>query len=375
MRYQQKIMAAICIAGLAALAAGDDVQALAGPGDGGSIAYDINDQGTIVGTSSDRSVLHATTWDSAGTGSFLGAADEYDSSVANAINNNGLIVGYSELGSNGFRTATSWDGGRINDLGADMRASGSTFASGLNDNGTIVGGGAINPGFGKGWVWTGSTGGQVAGTLYQLGSNRAINNMDIIVGHSAFFGDPDRIHVSMPDGRGGYITEDIAPPGFNFSIGTAVNNNGMIVGHTNYGTDGAWQAAIFASDLSGPPGPPMLLGSLDGLNTSEANDVNDNGMIVGYSWDGTHSGLDSRAWAYNNGTMFDLNDMLDSNSSFALLIEATGVNSDGDIVGYGLLHDGTTSAFLIEGFVPAPGTTALLALGSMAIGRRRRTGC
>lgn len=50
--------------------------------------------------------------------------------------------------------------------------------------------------------------------------------------------------------------------------------------------------------------------------------------------------------------MHDLNDLLGDGSDFEILSRATGVNNDGDIVGWGRLRDGSVGAFLIEGYAP-----------------------
>ncbi len=366
------ITAALSIACISGLAMAQNVTALQGPFGGDTVAHDINDLGQVVGQSNSGLSISTTVWDSNGVGMNLGAASGYDTSFGYAINNSGQVVGYSEITATGHRSATLWDNGRITDLGADLGAVGSSVARDINNLGQVVGSASFFGAFSEGFLWD-STGGGAVGTLGMGGSNLGINNNGVMVGHSFFFGDPDTASIAMPDDRGGYLTADLGPAGFNFSIATAINDNGMSVGHTNFGTDGAWQAAIFTTDLMGPPTPPTLLGSLDGLNTSEANDVNDHGMIVGYSWDGTHSGLDSRAWAWTQGTMYDLNNLLDEDSMFSLLIEATGVNNNGDIVGYGQLHDGSISAFVIEGFVPAPSALGLLAAGGIMGARRKRT--
>jgi probable HAF family extracellular repeat protein len=371
--YVRHTTIALIVSSLSAMSHAD-VVALQGVDGSASHALDINDNGYVVGYSGHFDSPRATMWDSSGIASFLGEITGSEFSVANAINNSNQVVGYSEDSDNfGFRTATLWDGTRMTDLGADMNAVGSSFATDINEQGSVVGGGAIGPGFAKGFYWNPSDGGQVAGTPYMGGTNRAINNMEIIVGQSFFFGDPDNAMVSAPDGRGGFETQDIAPPGYNYSVATDVNNTGMIVGNTNYSTDGAWQAAIWSVPAPGADAPlPTLLGSLDGLDTSEANAVNDSGLIVGYSWDGTHSGLESRAWAWREGVMYDLNDLLDEHSSFSLLVEATGVNAHGDIVGWGVLHDGSYSAFVIEGFVPAPASFGVLLTAGLIGSRRRR---
>lgn len=348
------------------------VSSLQGPTTGNTRAHDINNLGQVVGINYTDTSENATVWDASGVGSNLGSIDGYDRSYGYALNNLGQIVGYSEVAATGTRTATLWDNGRITDLSREGSNISYSVARDINDLGTIVG--AANTGgiFANGFVMD-TNGLQIAGTQYMGGSNLGVNNSNAMVGHSFFFGDPDTASFATPDNRGGYQTQDLGPSGFNFSLATAVNDNGMSVGHTSWNLTDGWQAAIFSHSLDGPVGFPTLLGTLDGLNTSEANDVNNNGMVVGYSWDGTHSGLESRAWAWNEGVMYDLNDLLADDSQFALLIEATGINDFGDIVGYGLLNDGSVSAFVIEGFVPAPGTAGLLALTSMFASRRRRS--
>ena len=51
---------------------------------------------------------------------------------------------------------------------------------------------------------------------------------------------------------------------------------------------------------------------------------------------------------YGINNLNDLNHLLKRNSSFRILIRATGVNENGDVVGYGKLHNGDTRPFLIE---------------------------
>lgn len=357
---------------LLALGASADVVVLSGTGVNDARAHDINDNGLIVGQSSTAFGTFATTWDLMGNRSTLGNASGYDSSIAYGVNNNGQVVGSSQLDT-GFQTATLWDVNGVTDLGDDMRAAGISLAWDINDSGLVVGQGAINPGFSKGFVWDRTNGGTVAGSLYQGGGNLGVNNDGVFVGHSFFFGDPDTAMISFPDGRGGYVTEELGPNGFNLSIATAISNTGISVGFTNFGTDGNWEAAIFTTDLMGPPGPPMLLGTLDGLSISEANDVNDAGMVVGRGWDGEGLGRHDRAFAWVNGIMYDLNDSLEIGSEFAFLAEATGVNNNGDIVGLGVLHNGDIAGFVIEGFVPAPGAASILAMGALVTVRRRRS--
>jgi probable HAF family extracellular repeat protein len=330
-----------------------DVVNLPSLGGNFAIANDINNNGEVVGVSTMPAGLgtFATRWDASQTATNLGALGSSEISEANAINNNGEIVGYSEDAS-GLRSATLWDGrgGMVDVHSAIGSVNGPSIPWHINDNGVIVGQANINPGiFSKGFVWDQTNPAQVAGTdLYPGGANFGINDEGVLVGSGFFFGDPDDALMAVPDGRGGYDYPLINPLGFYFSQARAINNNGMIIGHSSYqSTTDGWNAVIFTGD---DRDPAQVLGTLPMLNTSEGLDVNDNGMVVGYAWDGAGNGIDPRAWVWVDGTMFDLNELLDDRSEFEILSRATGVNDNGDIVGFGRLFDGSTGAFLIEGF-------------------------
>lgn len=321
------------------------------PGD--AFAEDINDNGEVVGQSLFAGFgMRPTRWDAGGNATNLGLLSGGTTGTAYAINNNGEIVGISEDGS-GLRKATLWDGrGGVVDVHDAIGSSSTSVPWHINDAGVIVGQANISPGiFARGFVWDQINPAQQAGTdSYAGGANYGINNDGHIVGAGFFFGDPDDALLAMPDGRGGYEYPLINPLGFWFSQARAINNNGLIVGHSVYNsTTATWNACIFTGDEREPV---QTLGTLPTLDTSEGLDVNDSGMIVGYSWDGTGNGIDPRAWVWVEGTMYDLNDLLVEGGEFEILSRATGVNNNGDIVGWGRLFDGTVGAFLIEGFAP-----------------------
>ena len=367
----------IALIALAGSVQGQTIERLDSLGGAGSIAYDINDLGQIVGESllAGDSVSHATIWNN-GVASDLGGLSAGDNSVAWAINNNGVAVGSNDL-STGERTAALFQGGSVTDLGATVGAQGNSVAWDINDSGVVVGQAPINPGFGKGFVWDAANGAQAVGTIpgYQGGANKAINNDGVIVGHSFFFGDPDDATLALPDGRGGYDAFSIGPSGFNVSFATAVSESGIVVGHTNgaglASPTGGWQAVIYEPDGRGGTNY-IPLGFLDGLSISEATDVNDDGLVVGFGFDGDGLGILPRAFAWYDGVMTDLNDLLTPESDFVNLTQATGVNAHGDIVGFGETRTGELAAFVIKGFVPAPGTGALLAMAGVLGARRRR---
>jgi probable HAF family extracellular repeat protein len=85
------------------------------------------------------------------------------------------------------------------------------------------------------------------------------------------------------------------------------------------------------------------LGTLPGDSKSGALAINDRGDVVGVSRN-TSGG--ARAFLWQNGVMTDMNDLIPANSPLLLLF-AAGINSRGEIVGYGIQKStGETHAFL-----------------------------
>lgn len=346
----------IVIASLCAFAGTSHAQSVTrlmplSPGD--AFAEDINDNGEVVGQSLFAGFgMRPTRWDASGNPTHLGLLSGASTGSAYAINNNGEIVGLSEF-SDGLSKATLWDGrGGIVDVHDAIGSTSTSVPWDISDAGVIVGQGNISPGiFARGFIWDQTNPAVQAGTdLYPGGANYGVNEAGVVVGSAFFFGDPDDAMMAIPDGRGGYDYPWINPFGRYFSQARALNENGMVVGHSGYNsTTNTWNACIFTGDERDPV---QTLGTLPNLDTSEGLDVNDLGMIVGYSWDGTGSGIDPRAWVWVDGTMYDLNELLVEGGAFEILSRATGVNNHGDIVGWGRLLDGSVGAFLIEGFAP-----------------------
>ncbi|MEZ6241898.1 MAG: GC-type dockerin domain-anchored protein [Phycisphaerales bacterium] len=346
----------VCGAGLALIAAcgsavaGGTVVRLPSLGGTDCLAWGINDQGQIVGESNlaGDAVAHAVLWDK-GVATDLGAwGAPGDPSHAEAINNLGQIVGYSELPS-GVRECILWAPDlSMRNLGQEMGSTGSSIPWDINENGEVCGQAPLSPGFAKGFIWDDANGGRTFGTVggYMGGANRGMNNTSVLVGHGFFFGDPDTAMMASPDGRGGWDAVEIGAAGFNLSIATEINDAGTIVGYTNAG--GPWNACVFTPSEHDPF---VTLGTLPELENSEAYDVNEAGVIVGYAWDDDFL-LDPRAWVYVDGEMHDLNELLLGRGAgeFAQLFFATGINENNDIVGYGLTTDGAIAGFLIEGY-------------------------
>ncbi len=329
---------------------GGEVSLLPSLGGTNSRAWDINDSGQIVGTAElpTDAGSHGVLWED-GVVTDLGVwGAPTDLSHAQAINNQGQIVGYSEIVATGAREAVLWAPDlTMRNLGQEMGAFGSSIPWDINEQGEVCGQAALSPGFSKGFIWDDANGGRTEGTvsIYMGGSNKGLNNGGVLVGHGFFFGDPDMAMLASPDGRGGWDEFEIGPPGFTFSIASEISDAGVVVGFTNADSPGPWNACIFTQEAPGY----VSLGTLPQLENSEAIDVNESGLIVGLAFDNDFA-LPDRAWAYLDGTMHDLNDLLYAGSEFQVLLGATGVNEHNDIVGYGLTKSGALAGFLIEGF-------------------------
>ncbi|GAA2374282.1 hypothetical protein Cme02nite_03350 [Catellatospora methionotrophica] len=105
------------------------------PGTTSSVATDLNEHGVIVGNSSGNSASRAVRWKN-GTMTDLGTLGGPTAS-ATAINNNGWIVGNSNVDDYGTRHGFLWRPGQpmldLDSLGSD------SFAADINDAGVVIG--------------------------------------------------------------------------------------------------------------------------------------------------------------------------------------------------------------------------------------------
>ncbi|HEU4679823.1 MAG TPA: hypothetical protein VFS35_09910, partial [Terrimicrobiaceae bacterium] len=218
-------------------------------GGANSTANAINDLGQIVGSSGAPSPAvgsRATLFRTTGNNVDLGGLGDDTTSRANDINNLGQIVGEAEIQSN-------------------------------NTPATIVTRATLFSGTGTGNIDLGDS--------FLTGvpsSAAAINNVGQIVGYRE--NGSRRAAVFSP---GGSITELGTLPGGNFSQATAINDAGLIVGVGNALPPRLeYHGAIFQGfnnnvDLGVLPEHSGTGAGRDGF--SRASDVNNAGMIVGYS--------------------------------------------------------------------------------------------
>jgi probable HAF family extracellular repeat protein len=292
-------------------------------------ASGINDAGTVVGTTFDRSGhARATSWGSDGERLLptFGGSDSY----ALAINNMGNIAG-SATDAGGIAHAFLSSSDSLVDLG-DL-GGGWSSAYGVNDSLDVVGYSMTSSGTFRAFMWS-----------------------------------PERGMVAIPT-LGGVN-----------SYAFGVNAGGSVVGAANTAR-GSNQAFLYSGSRLNS------LGTLGGAQ-SFAYGINSLDYVVGYSDDAAGR---SRAFVWTGGVMYDLNAIVGNIEGWSLTA-AYAINDRGQIVGTGTFN-GATTAFRLDllagsqgaglqrltndaAAVPEPSTISLLAAGlaSFVVWRRRSNG-
>ena len=339
----------------------------------GSYARGINDSGLIVGygttavpaASTKANFNHAfisngTTFTDIGTlgPSTLTLANGVttaNNSIAYGVSNSGYVAGYGTNAQNGAATAVTFHAFRFN-------SNTETALSGADDLGVLAGG-------------TSSYG-------------YAVNNAGTVVGRTTLGGTTD--YHAFRDNLNGTMQDLGTLKGY--SEGLAINSAGTIVGdsYDGAGSTGAQEAyRLTVGENSITTADKLFPGTGAHVGTigSSATGINDAGIIVGYfNVDTTLSGYTYHAFVYgnqgydvNNYQKYDLNNYLLNGTGWTLQY-AEGINSAGQIAGYGTIN-GATHAFLLTptSAVPEPGSVGLcigLAVAGAGFVRRRRvSGC
>jgi len=128
--------------------------------------------------------------------------------------------------------------------------------------------------------------------------------------------------------------------GGSISTGHAINNKGEVTGSAALSGDAASHTFLYRR------GVMHDLGCLDGDTHCVGLGINERGSIVGTSGSNVFDLTTRRAFVYSDGTMRDLNDLLDAGGAGWHLSMADGINQAGQIVGKALFQ-GNLHAFVL----------------------------
>jgi probable HAF family extracellular repeat protein len=310
------------------------------PGLADSLGLAVNDQGTVVGSSSDgEGRYHAFRWQ-ADTGMVDLNPSCEASSIAYDVNDLGEVVGSMSMdGSDGYRyrRAVLWDAGNgVHELGTFGGSS--SYASTINNRGQVIGEADDEAGLPVPFIWEAKTGMTKIELPPHYGLTMAgINDSGVVVGtwFAPNGSDFDGVFAFKWTKEDGVIQLDQlpAPSG---AEANGINNNGDIVGNIRYyGSSVAvkWTAC----DTVRLPGLPT---STD----TRAQDINDQGTIVGQGRDQKTGQPTAVAW----DPMQRISVLpLQATSSVA-----EDVNNCGDVTGFRTTDNGS-EAFLWHPEPPA----------------------
>lgn len=320
----------------------DDVGTLGGSE---AFAYAINDRGDVVGLSRTRgdAAEHSFMYRSGpltdlaplNSGSFL----TYGPS---GLNNRGQVA--SGIVHNGTYVPALYDSrsGRISLLGTLGSSASEVFngvATAVNDFGHATGYSMVDAVVRHAFLWRDGRMTDI-GSLGGYSVAMGINNRDVIVGFSSDTPFGYSHAITYHDG----VMEVINPFGnpTNESVATAVNDRGEIVGYGSTPDGSAFHAFLSVAHTI------TDLGTLPGGFNSIAYGINDHGDIVGIAdapFTTTCTDYQTgqqvpcveyhqHAFVYQRGVMLDLNQLIPAGSGWELEW-ASGVNTHGQIVGYG----------------------------------------
>lgn len=321
------------------------------PGSTASQAFGINDNGQVVGNSSIAGGFTRGFLYDHGTMTDLGALADDLSSSAYDINNSRQIVGIS-LSQNYRTRAFLYTNSAMSDLNA-IPGCLESRAQRINEKGQIAGYAETTDGSVHAFLYSGGTMTDLNALLpgIRLGSANGINDRGDVA-----------IVARMSDGisnhaflySNGTMT-DLYTTANQFSSANDINNSGEIVGQ-----DASRNAILYSH------GTTTRLGSLPGRPICDTKDINNSGQVVGICYN--TDGAAPRAFLYSNGTMTDLNTLIDSpsGSSGWTLNRALAINDAGWIVANGTNATSGTHAFLLTP-VPEPSTAALTISGLSVI--------
>ena len=185
------------------------------------------------------------------------------------------------------------------------------------------------PGDPDGWAFGINDSGQVAGASGICSPLNPDTGVYILSRHALLWDGGKPIDLGNLGGTGAF------GPG---NIALEVNNQGEVVGSSDLAGNTTFHAFRWTRRAG-----IQDLGTLERDFASAGLAINDEGNVVGASFDAE---FNSRAFLWRKGVMTDLNTLIPANSPFVSLLFAHGINSRGEIVGFGVNKDGAVHGFL-----------------------------
>ena len=371
-------------------------------GYGQSEARAVNNAGEVVGDSYNyidgvRAGYRAFLYNGSeilNLGSFGVDTSGLGQSNAVDINNSGQVAGHSALyedgNPKGWR-AFRYDGAglvSLGVLGTDPSGRGNSLASDINDVGQVIGYSSYYVGSqfkgNRAFLYDGNTlinlgafGKSPSGEAWSYAE--AVNNSGQVIGNSSYY------VAGVQQGWRAFLYDHGALFNLGFlgsvpnygsiiSNAVAINDTGQITGYSTYyemGTYKGGRGFLYEHGVLNSLG--TLSTDASGYGNSIPTALNNAGQIVGrYERFLLGETVGDRPFLYDQGTMFDLNDLIPPATGWVLL-SATDINEAGQIAGTGT-YNGVTMAFRLDPViqVPEPTVLALLGIGLASIGVGRR---
>ena len=341
-----------------------DLGTITGPYAGAG-ANGINNLGQVAGYGVSGNIYIPFVWNG-DTATQLDNGPGGVGGVVNSINDLGQSTGNNDMGNDTAYNAIRWDG----TVGTQLDTVPGTFltvGNGINNHGQIVGfvsPNAINASAVR-WDDIAKTDLGNLGGLTSVANS--INDAGQAVGYSTLTGEEAK-HATLWIGN---ALTDLGTLGGTNSEALSINNAGQIVGNSELTGDGIKHAVLW----DGLTSAPSDLGSLDLNSFAQAN--NNTGQIVGAS---TFADGNQHATLWDSSGLIDLNNYLTSDLTAAgwYLYQANDINDNGVIVGWAVnaLDPALFGSFkLTPTTVPVPGAVWLFGsalAGFVGLSRRKQ---
>jgi probable HAF family extracellular repeat protein len=311
----------------------------------------LNDLGDVTGSFFFPSVgFRAFRW-TGGSPQNLGSLNG-QASHGTAINNAGLVVGYSDQNGAAFTTrGFTFAGSMVEVPPLDGR---DTYVNAVNSSGLYVGSATKTVGSSQLLLPAWLSGGQFVRLPVLPGSQipgdaLGVNDAGVVIGNSG-----------ASDGTGHAVRW----------VNGQIQDLGLMPGRTNANARDIDSAGRILVQQSGGGGSFATLwanGSYTQLGSFGASRMNDAGQIIGGM---TINGVQQSILRQANGEIIELEQFLiPEGLSF---FQAMDINNAGQIVGTAVRSSSGLTEFVILNPVPEPGTLAVVGLGALALLRKRR---